>query len=120
MAVGRLAQRDRLGVLERLRHALALATAVKTPAVIRAFQQSFLVDPPFAEGYQTMGAHVREDPPARCGAIPPDHQIPFQEGEPARLFGVEVLHIADRPPLFGPGGVHGRSIEAVMFAGRMA
>ena len=94
-----------LGVVECLRHALALAAAIETPAVVGTFEQPFVVDSSFAEGNQTVGADVGEDAPARLGAIPPDHQIPLQQREPARLFGVEVLHVADGPPLFCPGGV---------------
>ena len=53
-----------------------------------------------------MGADIGEHPPAVVGGIPPDHQIPLQQGEPTRLCGVEVLQVADGPPLFGPGGMH--------------
>ena len=109
-----------LGVVERLRHALALAVAIETPAVVRAFEQPVVIDPPFAERHQTVGADIGEHPPAVVGGIPPDHQIPLQQREPTRRFGVEVLQIADGPPLFGPGRVHGRSSKAAMFASRMA
>ena len=66
-----------LSVLERLRHALALAAAIETPAVIRTFKEPFVVDPTFAEGNQTVGADIGEHSPAFLAVIPPDHQIPL-------------------------------------------
>ena len=53
-----------------------------------------------------MGANIGEHPPTGLGAVPPDHQIPLQQSEPTGFLGVEVLQVADRPPLFSPGGVH--------------
>ena len=46
-----------------LGNAAAEAVAIETPAVVGAFELTILIDAPFREGHQPMGAEIREGPP---------------------------------------------------------
>ena len=87
----------------RLGNGGALARAVKTPAVIRAFQLAGAVQAPFREGHQPVRADIGKGAPTALQAIEPEHQVLLQQGEGAGLGRVQVLEIGHRIPTLEPG-----------------
>ena len=85
-----------------------MALSVETPAVIRTFQEPFVIDSAFAEGHKPVGANIGEHAPGALFSlgVPPDHQVSLQQGEAVGLAAIQVLEIRDWPPLFCPSGMH--------------